>query len=72
MVEPKRMPLGANADFSPDAAASALHLGWQSSATALTLVARGELVAGLTAAHAAAKAIQAAIDTLTGMVGTHG
>lgn len=72
MVEPKKTHLGADADLSPDAAASALHLGWQSSATALTLVARGDFVAGLTSAHAAAKAIQAAIDTLTYMAGTHG
>lgn len=67
----KTLP-GADADLSPDAAASALHIGLKASTTALALVARGDFTAGLMAAHAAAKAIQAGIDSLTHLVGTHG
>lgn len=64
--------LVADQDLSPDAAVSALQIGWQASANALTKVSRGDFVAGLTSAHAACKAMQAAIDTLTHLAGKNG
>lgn len=67
-----KTPLGADMDLTPDAAATALRLGWQSASNALALIGRGDFVASLTAAQAALKAIEAGAHTLAFLARVHG
>lgn len=72
MDKTSHAPHGAAADLTTDAAAAALLLGWQSAHAALLLLGRGDLLASLTAAHSALKAIEASTHTLAVLGRVHG
>lgn len=68
-VNIERPDSAAQQDFTPDAAASALQIGMEAvTASALQLLG-GNPHASLIGAHAAMKAIGAAVDALTAIVG---